>query len=134
MRRRPAHQLTDPATVGRRRAAIRRALLGTVLVAGALVVATPTAEATTCVDPAGGGCAFTTIQAAVTAASAGDTITVVAGTFPEDVTITKALTLQGAQAGVDARTRSGAETRLRSVAITANDVTIDGFTFWRLRH
>mgnify|MGYP000203284726 CR=1 FL=1 len=39
---------------------------------------------------------FTTIQAAVTAASSGDTIEVAAGTYKENVTINKALTLLSA--------------------------------------
>src|SRR3982751_880153 len=54
---------------------------------------------------------YPTIQSAVTAAAAGAIITVDAGTYPELVTITKSLTLRGAQSGVDARSnvrRSGA--------------------------
>src|SRR4051794_10639439 len=56
----------------------------------------------------GGSCAspdFNTISAAVAAASSGDIINVCPGTYPENVTIPVALTLNGAQAGVDARTR-----------------------------
>ncbi|MBA7645969.1 hypothetical protein ES703_53730 [subsurface metagenome] len=47
-----------------------------------------------------------TIQAAVNAAGTDDTINVAAGTYPESVTIDKSLTLLGAKAGVDARTRT----------------------------
>jgi len=50
-----------------------------------------------------------TIQAGVNAATAGDTVKVCPGTYVENVSITKQLTLLGAQAGVDARTRSGTE-------------------------
>ena len=50
---------------------------------------------------------YSTIQAAVNAAAAGATITVDPGTYAEEVTIGKTLTLQGAQAGIDARTRTG---------------------------
>lgn len=46
----------------------------------------------------GPGQTYTTIQAAVTAASPGDTIHVAAGTYAEQVTIAKALTLEGAGA------------------------------------
>jgi hypothetical protein len=81
---------------------------------------------------------YTTIQAAVNAANPGDTILVDAGTYAESVTVNKSLTIEGAQHGVDARTRSGAESivdgavnglnRTTSFYITANNVTIDGFT------
>ncbi len=42
---------------------------------------------------------FTTIQAAVTAIPAGGTVLVCPGTYPEQVVITKALTLKGVQSG-----------------------------------
>lgn len=80
------------------------------------------------------GTSYGTIQAAVDAASAGDTISVASGTYPEHVTINKSLTLKGARTGVDARTRTGAETIVDGAnsgapfSIRANDVTIDGFT------
>src|SRR5690348_4692033 len=47
--------------------------------------------------------AYATIQAAVDAAPAGGTITVDAGNYGEQVFVSKALTIKGAQAGVDAR-------------------------------
>jgi len=79
-----------------------------------------------------------TIQAAVNAASPGDTIVVAAGTYNEFVTITKSLTLLGEQAGVDART--GRPLASESIVdgsglagviwVNGNgiSVTIDGFT------
>ncbi len=97
-----------------------------------------------------GGTSYATIQAAVNAAPAGGTVTVDAGSYTETVTVNKSLTIQGAQAGVDARsnartaaasesvvtggtvtsTSSGSTTTSvgTSFYVTANDVTIDGFT------
>jgi hypothetical protein len=46
---------------------------------------------------------YATIQEAVNAANPGDTVLADAGTYSESVTINKALTLEGAQHGVDAR-------------------------------
>src|SRR5947209_2759550 len=60
------------------------------------------ASATNCNDTTP---TYMTISAAVAAASSGDTIKVCPGIYNEQVTIDKTLTLQGAQAGMDARTR-----------------------------
>ena len=78
---------------------------------------------------------YSTINLAMAAANNGDTIQVVAGTFSENVNVNKSVTIEGAQHGVDARGRSGAETIVTGVGnsgktpfdITASDVTIDGF-------
>lgn len=86
--------------------------------------------------PAGANCAAAgslTIQAAVDAAAPGDTILVCAGNYPEDVTVNKAgLNLLGAQAGNDAgdRTVTAANeaTLDGSFSVTADDVSINGFT------
>ncbi|MDF2366236.1 MAG: filamentous hemagglutinin N-terminal domain-containing protein, partial [Sneathiella sp.] len=73
-----------------------------------------------------------TIQGAVGTANSGDTVLVGAGTYEEAVTIAAAnITLSGAQAGVDARDRSGDETVLiGSIKVegAADDTVIDGFT------
>lgn len=76
---------------------------------------------------------YTSIQAAVTAASPGDTIYVCAGTYDEDVTIgASSLTLLGAEFGIDPAARPGPESIIDDangpVQIEANDVTINGFT------
>jgi len=80
---------------------------------------------------------FATIQAAVNDASAGDIIKVCPGNYPEHVTVGKQLTLDGAQAGNDARTHTAApDSDVDSIVgasdgafqVEANNVTIDGFT------
>jgi hypothetical protein len=80
---------------------------------------------------------YDTIQEAIDAASDYDTIMVAAGLYEEAVVIDKSLTLEGAQAGVDARTRSGAETIIEpdneeigiSILTAASRiVVIDGLT------
>jgi hypothetical protein len=76
------------------------------------------------------------------AAPAGGTVTVDAGSYAETVTVNKSLTIDGAEAGVDARSNvrraAGNETILTGGTtsagvgagfyVDANDVTIDGFT------
>jgi hypothetical protein len=129
------------------RAASRISFPSVVVFALSVLLTGPAWAATThWVDPAaasappGTGCGisagYTTIQAAVNAAPPGDTIRVCDGTYieiaPGPLTINKTLTLLGAQNGVDARSRVGAEsivTDPQGTFITANNVVIDGFTF-----
>jgi hypothetical protein len=75
---------------------------------------------------------YPTIQSAVNNPGCA-TINVAAASYNENVIIFRSLTLNGAQAGVDARGRSGAESiinggLLANITITANTVTVDGFT------
>ena len=60
-----------------------------------------------------------TIQAAVTQVSVGGTVIVAAGTYNEQVQIAKTLTLNGAKAGVDARTRATANESIITHALRA---------------
>ncbi len=70
---------------------------------------------------------FATIQSAIDAASSGDTITVAAGTYTEDVTVNKPITLVGA--GRDDVTIQGVGTgESAALVIAADDVTFEGFT------
>lgn len=79
---------------------------------------------------------YYTIQSAVTGASAGDTINVAAGTYNENIVVDKPLTLRGANAGIPGSgIRGGAESIINAadnqtyvVEITADSVTLDGFT------
>jgi len=77
----------------------RLAVLASFVVLGATVgVGLPAQAATLDVCPS--GCTYSTIKSAVTAATAGDTINVGAGTYNENsIQITKALTIKGAGVG-----------------------------------
>jgi hypothetical protein len=77
-----------------------------------------------------------TIQAGVTAVTAGGTVNVAAGTYDASTTIPKAVALKGANAGVAGTGTRGAETFVSRIAsesgpvfniTTADPVTIDGF-------
>jgi len=110
-----------------------------VLVAVVLSVVSPasaqTEPTTWVVDDDGVQCpgALPTIEAAVIAAADGDTVEVCPGTYTETVTVDESITLKGARAGQDARTRgAGDESILNhpsgSLRLEADDVVVDGFT------
>ncbi|MEN6547449.1 MAG: Ig-like domain repeat protein [Armatimonadia bacterium] len=78
------------------------------------------------------GKGYTAIQAAINEANSGDTIKCAAGAYPEEVSITKSVTLSGPQTGVLAKGRTGAEGIVQPASgnaftVNANNVTIDGF-------
>lgn len=104
------------------------AFLGGLLTFGAVPRTASAAGA--CVAPGGAGGCLTTIQAAVTAAAAGDTITVAAGTYNENVVIQKPLTLQGAGAGVTTLSAisSNPTEGLIIKGVTSGATVISGFT------
>lgn len=86
--------------------------------------------ATVCVNAGGTGGCYSSIQAAVTAANPGDTVSVPAGTYNENVLIDKAITLQGAGAAttiinaVTSNPKEGVIVR----NVTSGQATVTGFT------
>lgn len=104
-------------------------VLATVIGIGALLLAgagQPAAAATRCVNSLGKGGCFASIAAAVTAAVPGDTINVAQGTYKEDVTITKSLSLVGHG---NENTIIDATGKNNGITITgATDVVVSGFT------
>lgn len=110
---------------------------------GALIVNNSSSTDPSALPGACASAAFTTIQAAETAATAGKTIYVCAGSYPEAVSIDKNLIFDGAQFGVDARTGRvdpadetivdapaavSGNTNGFTYTSTATSGTIDGFT------
>lgn len=81
-------------------------------------------------------CGYTTIQAAVNAAAVGDTVSISAGTFAETVTVSKAITLEGAGSGSDPASStilSGTSgngltlTGSITVPVVVNNIRVTGF-------
>ncbi len=78
----------------------------------------------------GGDAIYNTIQAAIDAAAAGDTIVIGAGTFAESVTVDKALTFQGAGSGSTiVEPTSGSGFDIVGDLGTDAAVSIDGIAF-----
>ncbi len=72
-----------------------------------------------------GGADYTSIQAAINAANASDTINVASGTYNENIVVNKSLTIIGAG---NANTKIiGVNNNENTVEITSNDVYITGF-------
>jgi hypothetical protein len=71
------------------------------------------------------------VQAAIDAAEAGDTIVLAAGvTWDEDLNINKSVTIEGANAGIAADGVRGAESNVTGrIEVSADNVTIDGVQF-----
>ncbi len=76
-------------------------VFGALLIAVMIFAALPAGEVQAAtVSMCASGCDYSTIQAAVTGASAGDTINVSAGTYAENVVVDKQLSIIGAGSGV----------------------------------
>ena len=78
--------------------AAKLGLVGLVVVVLSTAALPASAAAATIRSVCPSGCSSTTIQGAITAAVSGDTITVAAGTYKEDVVVNKAVTITGAGA------------------------------------
>ncbi len=88
----------------------------------------PAAAATLCVSSSGGPSCYTTISAAVAAASSGDVIKVGPGTYYESITITKPLSLTTDNAILDATGKSRGFFVNGLIAPGLANVNISGFT------
>ena len=77
---------------------IRTALLCAAVVAGCLTVAGPASAMSPTVCPS--GCDFSSIQSAINAATNGQTISIGAGTYRENIVVDRPLTLKGLGTGV----------------------------------
>ncbi len=94
---------------------------GGVAAAGSTLYVSPTGTSGAA-DTSCDSAAYTTINDAVSAAAAGDTVVVCSGTYKESVAVAKSLVLTGQGATVDA---TGQDVGIR---ITASNVTVMGFT------
>jgi len=102
-------------------------IFGLILVAALLFAVLPAGQVKAATLDVCSTCAYTTIQAAIDAASEGDTINVSLGTYNENLTVNKSVTLLGA--GRDVTTIQGVAPTHDSgmFNITASNVTVDGF-------
>lgn len=81
----------------------------------------------------GAGETYTTIQAAIDAAAAGDTIMVAAGSYA-GFNLDKSVTILGANAGIDGAGTRGAETVITSVVTVSSAAsTMDGLEFRKIQ-
>ena len=110
------------------------AFLATLLILASLNLS-PIRAADQCVAPGGAGSCLASIQAAIDAANSGDTVSVVAGTYTENVVISKTIFLLGGFDDTFLSTRTPRSSTIQgggvdSVVKILNGahVTLDGFT------
>ncbi len=107
----------------------RGALLSALIMITSTLVASTALAAPTTLTVCDTGCDHTSIQAAIDAAAAGDTVEVANGTYAEDVTVdVENLALVGPNAGTAGDgNRTTEATITGQVVVTASGVTLDGF-------
>ncbi|MBN2098200.1 MAG: right-handed parallel beta-helix repeat-containing protein [Dehalococcoidia bacterium] len=105
---------------------IKKCLAGLLVLAMLVLPATAVAEPTTWYVDDSGGVDFTTIQAAVAAASAGDTVVVKDGNYAENVVVDKSITIQS-ENGASSTTVSAVVSSAPVFDVNASGVVIDGF-------
>src|SRR4051794_4796480 len=120
---------------------IRGALAAAAVLVSLLALSAPASAATAVRQVSNGGtdtgdctaAACATIGYAISQAANGDVVKVAAGTYDEEVAVTKRVSLEGAKAGVDARNRAGTtgESVMDNAGgafdVKASGVSIDGF-------
>jgi len=101
--------------------------LGLIIVVALLAAVLPmqAKAATICVNPGGTGGCYSSIQTAINAANAGDTINVAPGEYEENVIVNKAITLQGA--GSEYTTIVATDGNATPLIFNANGATVRGF-------
>lgn len=93
-----------------------------------LLSAGASVAATLCVNPTGTGGCYSTINAAITAAATGDTVSVMPGTYVQNVTVNKSIVLYGQQ-GIPCATNILPDTGAGvTFAAGSSGATIEGFT------
>lgn len=114
--------------IGMPRHPLHLALVAGLFVIGAALSGHPAraVAAGVCVNGDGSGGCMTSIQAAVTAAADGETVSVAGGTYMESVSITKSISLVGAGAGSTIIDAASADNAIH--VLGASRVTVTGFT------
>ena len=96
-----------------------------IIIGGMVMPQSNVHAATLCVNTAGTGGCYATIQSAIDAANPGDTINIEPGNYSGNINITKSLTLTSTSSAADT-TISGIGSA--AIRISADNVVIEGFT------